>query len=214
MNVIDLTQTISEDMSVFPGTEKPKLTPANSYEADGFKETLFTMFSHTGTHMDPPVHLFAGKTTLDRFPAGQFVGKAVVVDCRGVKAGGRIGMACLDRDRARVDAADFILFNTGWSRFWGTDEYLGDFPLISEEVARYLIGAKKKGLGVDVISIDPIADDDLTIHKLIFSSAETVIIENLTNLEHCGKELFTFICLPLKWKNADGAPARAIALLE
>ena len=40
MRVIDLTHTINETMPVYPGTEPPKLIPANSYEENGFKETL------------------------------------------------------------------------------------------------------------------------------------------------------------------------------
>ena len=63
MKVIDLTHTIRADMPVYPGTEPPKFEPANSYEKDGFQETLLSMFTHTGTHMDPPAHLFAGRTT-------------------------------------------------------------------------------------------------------------------------------------------------------
>ena len=74
MKVIDLTHTIREDMPVYPGTETPGLSPASSYEKDGFKETLLHMYSHTGTHMDPPAHLYEGRTTLDQFPADQFVG--------------------------------------------------------------------------------------------------------------------------------------------
>ena len=54
MRVIDLTHTIKEDMPVYPGTDTPKLIPANSYEKEGFRETLLQMYSHTGTHMDPP----------------------------------------------------------------------------------------------------------------------------------------------------------------
>ena len=73
MKVIDLTHVISEDMPVYPGTEPPKLEPANTYEKDGFKETLMSMYTHTGTHMDPPAHLFADRTTLDQFPVSQFV---------------------------------------------------------------------------------------------------------------------------------------------
>lgn len=38
MKVIDLTHTIREDMPVYPGTETPELSPASSYEKDGFKE--------------------------------------------------------------------------------------------------------------------------------------------------------------------------------
>ena len=30
------------------------------------------MFSHTGTHMDPPAHLFEGRTSLDAFDPEQF----------------------------------------------------------------------------------------------------------------------------------------------
>ena len=54
MKAIDLTHIITEDMPVYPGTEPPKLTPANSYERDGFKETLLSLYTHTGTHIDPP----------------------------------------------------------------------------------------------------------------------------------------------------------------
>lgn len=59
MQVIDLTHTIYENMPVYPGTDRPKLEIANTYEKNGFRETLLTMFSHTGTHMDAPAHLFA-----------------------------------------------------------------------------------------------------------------------------------------------------------
>jgi kynurenine formamidase len=67
MKVIDLTHTISEDMLVYPGIEKPKLTTANTYVKDGFKETLLQMYSHVQTHIDPPAHIFANRKTLDPF---------------------------------------------------------------------------------------------------------------------------------------------------
>ena len=92
MKVIDLTHTIKENMPVYPGTEPPCLEPANSYKKDGFKETRLSMFSHTGTHMDPPAHLFAGRTTLDVFDPEQFIGKALVIDCRALKEGESITM--------------------------------------------------------------------------------------------------------------------------
>lgn len=57
MRVIDLTHTIKENMPVYPGIAEPKLTIANSYEQDGFRETMLHMTTHTGTHIDPPAHL-------------------------------------------------------------------------------------------------------------------------------------------------------------
>ncbi|MDD4200480.1 MAG: cyclase family protein [Eubacteriales bacterium] len=214
MKVIDLTHFISEDMPVYPGTEPPILAPANTYEKDGFKETLMTMYTHTGTHMDPPAHLYAGRTTLDSFPVDQFVGKALVIDCRDLKEGDRIGIDRINAVKEKADAADFLLFMNGWDRRWGTDDYFKDYPYIDDEVVDYIIAQKKKGVGLDVIGIDPIADENLTIHKKLFKNNEIVVIENLENLDLCGEDLFTFIALPLKHVNGDGSPIRAIALWE
>lgn len=214
MKVIDLTHIITENMPVYPGTDRPKLEPANTYEKDGFKETLMTMFSHTGTHMDAPAHLYQGRTTLDQFSASQFVGKALVINCTSLQEGERITMEEINQNRLLADAAEFLLFHTGWDKRWGFDAYFGDYPYIDEEVANYIIGEDKKGVGFDVIGIDPIADENLTFHRQLFDKNEIVVIENLTNLDKVGADLFTFCALPLKHIDADGSPIRAIALWE
>ena len=214
MKVIDLTHTISENMPVYPGTEKPKLEVASTYEKDGFKETLLTMFSHTGTHMDSPAHLFSQRTTLDSFSAEQFVGKGIVVDCSNLKEGQKITMKYIETVKEKADTAQYILFYTGWDKYWETDTYFGNYPYITEEVAEYLINSKKKGVGIDVIGIDPIKDEKLTIHKKLFAETDIVVIENLTSLDKVGNDIFTFCALPIKFKDSDGAPVRAIAILE
>ncbi|NOW05615.1 cyclase family protein [Clostridium beijerinckii] len=214
MKVIDLTHTISENMPVYPGTEKPKLEVASTYEKDGFKETLINMFSHTGTHMDSPAHLFSQRTTLDSFSAEQFVGKGIVVDCSNLKEGQKITMKYIETVKEKADTAQYILFYTGWDKYWGTDTYFGNYPYITEEVAEYLINSKKKGVGIDVIGIDPIKDENLTIHKKLFAETDIVVIENLTSLDKVGNDIFTFCALPIKFKDSDGAPVRAIAILE
>lgn len=214
MKVIDLTHVISEDMPVYPGTEGPKLQPANTYEKDGFKETLMTMYTHTGTHMDPPAHLYQGRTTLDQFPISQFVGKALVIDCADLQEGDLIRMDRIEKVREKADKADFLLFRMGWDKYWGTDKYFGDYPYIDDPVVDYIIKGNKKGVGLDVIGIDPIAHEDLPIHKKLFKNNEIVVIENLMNLELVGDDLFTFCALPIKHIDADGSPIRAIALFE
>ena len=75
MKVVDLTHVIESTMPVYPGKQPPTFEPANTYEKDGFKETKISMFTHTGTHMDPPAHIFKGRTTLDAFSPDQFIGK-------------------------------------------------------------------------------------------------------------------------------------------
>lgn len=212
MKVIDLTQMINEKMPVYPGTEPPKLTVANTYEKDGFRETLLSFYSHTGTHMDAPFHIYADRASLDALPAEQFVGKALVIDCTDAGKGGVIGMEYIDKTAA--DKADFLLFRTGWDRYWGEEKYFGEYPVVSTEVCQYLLDSKKKGVGFDVIGIDPVSDGNLTRHKMLLSQREMVIIENLTNLDKVGAGLFTFAALPMKYQDADGAPVRAVAIIE
>lgn len=214
MKVIDLTHTICSDMPVYPGTEPPSFTPANSYEKDGFKETKISMFTHTGTHMDPPAHLFAHRTALDQFPASQFIGQALVIDCQGLPNGSAITMELLRRCGSKIDQADFLLFYLGWDKYWGTEAYFGDYPCIDDEVLDYIIHGNYKGIGFDVIGLDPIADTNLTRHKKLFQNTDIVNIENLNNLGLCGNDLFWFSCFPLKLENCDGSPIRAAAWFD
>ena len=106
------------------------------------------------------------------------------------------------------------MFNLGWDARWGTEDYYKDYPCIDDDVVNFILTTDKKGVGLDVIGIDPIPDEDLPIHKKLFREHEIVNIENLKDLDKCGDDLFWFFALPLKWENADGAPIRAVAFWE
>lgn len=214
MKIIDLTHTISENMPVYPGTEEPKLAIVSTHVKDSFKETKLTMFSHTGTHMDSPNHIFPEGTTLDTFSIEQFLGTGLVIDCTDLLEGEKITIKYIEAVKEKANKADFLLFYTGFDAKWGTNSYFGEYPSITEEVAEYLIESKKKGVGLDLISIDPISDTNLTLHKKLLFDNDIVIIENLTRLGDIGIDLFTFCALPLKFENSDGAPIRAIAILN
>ena len=214
MRVIDLTHTIESGMPVYPGTEPPILEPANTYDRDGFRETKISMYSHTGTHMDPPAHLFRDRTTLDAFPPEQFIGKALVIDCTSLKEGEPITMDHLSRYGTKAETADFLLFYLGWDARWGSDAYFGDYPCIDDSVLEYILEGSYKGIGFDVIGLDPIADGNLTRHKKLFQTRDIINIENLCNLGLCGNDLFWFSCFPLKIRDCDGSPIRAVAWFE
>ena len=214
MKVIDLTYTIKEEMTVFPGTEMPKLINTSNYEKDGFRETSISIYSHVGTHMDPPAHIYPDRTTLDEFPASQFVGKGLVINCRDLNEGEDITLDCILKYGKKAEEVDFLLFNTGWDKYWGTDKYFGDYPCVNDNVLDYVVNGNYKGIGFDTIGINPVLDENLSRHKKLFKDKDIVNIENLKNLELCGEEIFKFSCCPLKIENSDGAPVRAIAWFE
>ena len=86
MSVLDLTHTISGEMPVYPGTEKPVLTTACTIETAGYRETLLHMYSHTGTHMDAPAHMIARGRTLDSYGVEKFVGPRFCARTRRISA--------------------------------------------------------------------------------------------------------------------------------
>lgn len=214
IKVIDLTHKLEENMPVYPGTQPPVFEAASSYESDGFKETKISMFTHTGTHIDPPAHIFPGRTTLDQFPAEQFMGKALVIDCQGLRDGETITMHRLLPYGERLGQADFLLFNLGWDKRWGTADYFGDYPCLDDAVMDFILAGSYKGIGFDVIGLDPLADHQLTRHKKLFKSKDIINIENLCRLDECGHELIYFSCYPLKIDCCDGSPVRAVAWRE
>ena len=212
MKIVDLTQTIEESMPVFPGTEKPRMLKANTVEEHGFAELKLTMYTHTGTHLDVPAHMVQGGRSLTSFSAEDFVGRAVLVDITKLDKQ-EIAVEELMPYEALLKEADFLILNTGWSKFWGTPEYFVGFPALNEEAVDWLLRFKLKGIGIDAISIDAMETKDFAIHYKLFHR-DMIVIENLTNLKEINKESFLFSCLPLKLKEADGSPIRAIALID
>jgi kynurenine formamidase len=209
--VLDLTHFISADMPVFPGTAAPRLDEAYTIERNGFAEKMLHLVSHTGTHIDAPGHIVPGATRLDGFPAGRFLGPAVVMDVSAVQ-GRSIEVGDIAGYEACLRLADFALLHTGWAEHWGAPEYFAPYPVLSTAAAGWLANLGLKGLGVDTISVDEIDSSALPVHRAIFA-ANMVIIENLADMKPLlGKE-FVFSCLPLKIVDADGSPIRAIAIV-
>jgi arylformamidase len=209
MRVIDLSHPIYTGMPVYPGTPRPGVMPANTITDHGFAESLLTLSSHTGTHMDAPAHLLAGGRTLDAYPPDRFVGPGCVIDL----ADPGMTMELLQYQEQRSRGCRFALLHTGWSRFWGAPAYFRGFPTLTRDAATWLASLGLSAVGVDAISVDPVESTELPIHRALLE-AGVLLIENLTNLELLPPRGFTVCSLPLPLRDADGAPCRVIALLE
>ena len=49
---------------------------------------------------------------------------------------------------------------------------MGDYPCIDDEVMDYILKGIYKGIGFDVMGLDPIADENLTRHKKLFENCD------------------------------------------
>lgn len=211
MRVIDLTYPLDAAMPLFPGTPAPVIEDTATIAADGFREKRIALCTHTGTHIDAPAHILAGGRTLDRLPVETFVGQAVLADCSD-PGRATIGLDDLTPLADAVRDCEFLILRTGWHRFWGQARYFSGFPVLSRQAAEWLAGRGLRGVGIDTLSVDPLADTDLPIHHILLS-AGLVIVENLANLDAVPESAFLFSCLPMKIRDADGSPVRAVAVL-
>ncbi|PIE53870.1 MAG: hydrolase [Dethiosulfovibrio peptidovorans] len=208
--IIDLTHEMAEGMPVYPGTEPPIFRNVATLERDGFSEKKLAFTSHTGTHMDAPAHILPDGATLDALPVDQFMGSAVVVDLRRV--GPVVELKDLKPYEERLRQSEYLVCHTGWASFWGQQGYTQGFPVLSPQACVWVASLGLKGVALDAISVDPVESLDLPNHKTILN-AKMVIVENLTNLERLPRSVILW-CLPLKIADADGAPVRAVALVE
>lgn len=210
MKITDLTHIIDSDMPVFPGTEPPILNKANTLEEDGFQEAKITMYSHTGTHIDAPAHMLSNAPYLDNLEIDHFIGNAAILDFSDEKIK-LIDLDSIKPYEEKIRNVEFVIIKTGWSKYWGKNEYYKDFPSLTEEAARWLATLNLKGIGIDAISIDDISSSTFNIHKILMPR-NILIIENLTNLDSIKNEYFILSILPLKNKDADGSPVRAVSI--
>ena len=150
--------------------------------------------------------MLADAPTLDQLAIDHFQGEAFLlkVDRR------LIDLESLQPHEEAIKRADFLIMETGWSRYWGTERYFDAFPVLSPEAARWLTGRGLKGVGVDTISFDPMDTREYAVHKTLLG-ANLLLVENLTNLASIATPTFRFFCLPLKIEQADGSPVRAVA---
>ena len=212
MKIVDLSHTISPEMPVYPGTEPPTFTAECTLDNVGFIEKKITLYSHTGTHMDAPAHIIRGARTLDQFSADHFMGKSSVLDMTSTHRP-TVDIHHIEPYQDLIAKSKFLLLYTGWSRWWGTDAYYQGYPVLSPEAARWIAGFELRGLGVDMISVDPAGASPFTIHE-IFLHRNILIIENLTNLQALPNTDFILSCFPLNIEDADGSPIRAVAIIE
>jgi kynurenine formamidase len=192
-------------MPVFPGEKEPSIVRDILPDEVGYVTHRLETNFHTGTHIDAPYHVKSDLLTIDKFPVDLFSGTAVVIDVRGLsKTGMQPGWEPLFRK------FKIVLFYTGWSKTWGTNNYYYDYPDFDAEIAEALVNCGVRIAGFD----SPSPDKNPFAFHTIFLKDERFLVENLTNLDKlAGKENITFMAFPLKIE-AEASLIRAVAMID
>lgn len=206
-NIHDLTLVYNDKVAGF------SKEVAKTLHDDGWNAVNLQLYSHSGTHMDAPVHFGVGKQTIDRIHADRFISKAWVVNLSGVKPKELITVSHLGTAAQKVKKGDSLLLRTDWYRKLGTDTYRNELPRISVELAHWCAEIELNILGVEPPSVADVNDikEVTEVHQILFAG-DVIIVEGLCGLDAITKEEVTLIAMPLKIENGDGAPARIIAI--
>ncbi len=210
--IIDLTYSVTDDMVVYPGNERPSFKWLGRVNSEGYNLTRATMVVHTGTHVDAPLHFLAGVTPIDQLPLECFFGPARLFRFVGAP---RQCEVTLDEVRSAgfdLREGDIFMLSTGIESLAETRDYNFLYPCPSQELLKWLIGKKIRAYMTDATSIDPYGSPDSPNHHLVLG-AGIPIVENLRNLgELPVGRVFVVCALPLKLAGREGAPCRAVAI--
>ncbi|HEY3138419.1 MAG TPA: cyclase family protein [Blastocatellia bacterium] len=203
MKIYDVTVPLSQELVVYPGDPKVKINRRKRInEADSkYNLSRYSFGSHSGTHVDPPFHLIEEGLTADKLPLELLIGRARVVETTA---------SCIDE--AALEDFDFtadvrVLFKTRNSYLWNQKNFVKDYVYISPGAARSLVNDGIKVVGIDYLSVEKFDGEPETHTALL--GAGTIIIEGL-DLREVEPGDYEMICLPLKIKDGDGAPARVV----
>lgn len=207
MKYIDLTQTYNESVSGFTKTSSRKIS------SDGWNASNLNIYSHSGTHMDAPIHFGVSNETIDKIALENFFSeRAWVVSILIESNSYLITKKDISLAVPNFQKGDSLLIRTDWSLKINTESYRNHLPRISEDLAIWCIENRVKILGVEPISVADVNNlDEVTqIHKILLG--DVIIIEGLCNLSEISSEYVSLVALPLKIENGDGAPCRVIAI--
>lgn len=212
MRIVDLSQPIRTGMQVYPGDPEVVLTTVATIAEDGYQVASLHAGSHTGTHLDAPLHSIAGGPAIDGIDLGRLVGQARIVRCTGLAPHDVITWASVAPQLLDLEGHAMVLFETGWSAWFGSPRYL-EHPVLAPEVAERLLAAGITVVGVDTLNPDSTLRNEgrLPFHAALLG-AGGVIIENLTELSAVTWDRPVVSALPLALTGADGAPVRAVAM--
>lgn len=203
MKIYDVTVPLSKELIVYPGDPQVKInrrTKANEND-EKYNLSRYSFSSHAGTHVDPPFHLIENGLTVDKLPLELLMGRARVVEVTAPV----INEAVLEEFDFTVDAR--VLFKTRNSYLWSQKTFVKEYVYITPGAARSLINDGIKVVGIDYLSVDKFDAEPET--HMILLSADVIVIEGL-DLREVSPGDYEMICLPLKVKDGDGAPARVV----
>jgi arylformamidase len=217
MKLIDLSQPLYDGAPNCPAHPAVKSEIIATHEEVGWRVEHVSLASHTGSHVDAPLHKLAGAASLDDIPLERWVGTAYIADLRGIAPNAPITADLLAAKLPSSLRDQIILLATGWGQKRAkTPEWLHDSPPLAPDGAQWLVDRGVRGVGIDHYSIggsrDPI---NSRTHTILLGAGVWVVEELLFppavfDLPQPVK----FWSLPINFRGFTGAFCRPVIVID
>ena len=170
--------------------------------------SVLTDGTHTGTHLDAPLHFVPGGASVEALDVNTLVGPARVVEVYG-----RDRITAADLERAGIGAGvERILFKTDNTRRGRLRDgvFHRDYVAVAPSGAQWLVTRGVRLVGVDYLSVGPYGDDNTETHRILLGAGVDVV-ETLV-LDAVGAGDYTLVALPPKFAGLEGSPCRCLLI--
>lgn len=201
----DISPEISPEISVWPGDVSFSRKIHVDFKTGGnlllssIQSTL-----HLGAHADAPNHYHAEGDGISERDLTPYLGLCQVIQ---VNLALKTRIYPKDLGGKKI-VAPRVLLKT--NSFPNPNIWNSDFNSLSPELVHFLAeqNPKLNLIGIDTPSVDLMDDSKLISHQAIYQH-RLAILEGLI-LTEVPEGVYTLVALPLKLKNADASPVRAI----
>lgn len=198
--------------------------PAAFERGDDFQITRLAFAVHGFTHIDAPRHMLPDGPTTSSFDMNAFVGEAAIVDVSAAAENTAISAELLAAAGGHVRAGDIVIVKMAWDGRYSLDqkEFWTQSPYLTRDACEWLAAQEPALVGYDFPQDQPIRGlldgqqasiEDFVSHDVILRRG-IPMIEYLCNLGAVTSPRVELCALPLKVLDADGAPARVVAVVS
>ncbi|HEX9336770.1 MAG TPA: cyclase family protein [Pseudonocardiaceae bacterium] len=212
------------------------LRPEDFPEGTAISNETITLTTHTGTHMDAPLHygpVSGGQpaAAIDDIPLDWCFAPGVRLDLRHIPPGVGITAADISDALAKVPyelkPGDIPLIWTGADQLWGTDAYRGEHPGMTRESTAWLVEHGAKVIGMDSWGFDrpfgsmieeyrDTSDNRVLWPAHLYGRERAYCqLEKLAHLEQLPDATgFTVACFPVKLAGLGAGWTRVVAIID
>lgn len=220
--VVDLTHTFDEKFPTFDGKPGIAMEKVEDFKTNGYNIYKLTIFEHSGTHIDAPLHFTEDGTSVADLAPGNLVCPLCVIDIKAKAKEDPNAMVSRSDIEAWISAngdlprGACVAMNSGWSARLGDPSYRTQpdgsfaFPGFSREAVELLAEAGAAAIAVDTLSLDPGSSQDFEVHHAWLPTGHYGI-ENVANLDLVPAKGATIFVGAPKHRGGTGGPARIMA---